>query len=417
MTDDQAINPLANGGQFAGEADVRAMLGDARIAAARSQIEALFARGYGDRIPLESRPLLGAFCEEYLNNWLFKAAASDAQHPRFVRDFMPAYSWHGHDVPGARTGGDNPDNCYRLAGIEHGTRYRVTGKVLEGRPANTSFTLTANYGTSQTIQTIEDFELEIGADGSFEILIDDGTGEKTPNHLVTRPGVRFLFVRDSMMDWAQETPLQLSIERLGDANAGPVSLEEMTLRAVQNALGDLHLYFWFQNVWSGLKENTITPAQAFSGSGGGLVTQGISNGNFRLGPDDAAIIEYDPAGAGYAAVQLTEWLYRSRDYHRIQSSLTAAQSAADSDGLVRLVIARRDPGVWNWLDTGGHEHVFSILRWQRMRADGPSISSSLRLTTVDRLRAELPAETRWIDADERKDQLETRLAAYGRRIR
>src|SRR3546814_5197748 len=81
-----------------------------------------------------------------------------------------------------------------------------------------------------------------------------------------------------------------------------------------------------------------------------------------LGPDDAAILEYDPAGAGYAAVQLTEWLYRSRDYHRIQSSLTAAQSAIDRDGRIRLVIARRDPGVWNWLDTGGHEHVFSILR-------------------------------------------------------
>src|SRR3546814_1073057 len=79
----------------------------------------LFARGYGERSPAESRPLLAAFCEEYLNNWLFKAAASDAQHPRFVRDFMPAYRWHGNEVPGARTGGDNPDNCYRLAGIEH----------------------------------------------------------------------------------------------------------------------------------------------------------------------------------------------------------------------------------------------------------------------------------------------------------
>src|SRR3546814_9573641 len=74
-----------------------------------------------------------------------------------------------------------------------------------------------------------------------------------------------------------------------------------------------------------------------------------------LGPDDAAILEYDPAGAGYAAVQLTEWLYRSRDYHRIQSSLTAAQSAIDRDGRIRLVIARRDPGVWNWLDTGGQD--------------------------------------------------------------
>src|SRR3546814_10734059 len=89
-------NPIANPGQFAAEADVRAMLHDPRIVAARAQIEMLFARGYGDRIPAESRPLLAAFCEEYLNNWLFKAAASDAQHPRFVRDFMPAYRSEEH---------------------------------------------------------------------------------------------------------------------------------------------------------------------------------------------------------------------------------------------------------------------------------------------------------------------------------
>src|SRR3546814_2189510 len=102
MTPSSMTNPIANPGQFTAEADVRDMLHDPRIVAARAQIEMLFARGYGDRIPAESRPLLAAFCEEYLNNWLFKAAASDAQHPRFVRDFMPAYRWHGNDVPGAR---------------------------------------------------------------------------------------------------------------------------------------------------------------------------------------------------------------------------------------------------------------------------------------------------------------------------
>lgn len=415
MTSSSMTNPIANPGQFAAEADVRAMLQDPRIVAARAQVEMLFARGYGDRIPAESRPLLAAFCEEYLNNWLFKAAASDAQHPRFVRDFMPAYRWHGNDVPGARTGGDNPDNCYRLAGIEHGTRYRVTGRIRDAKPANISFTLTANYGTSQTIQTIEDHELDLAGDGSFELWIDDGTGEAR-NRLVTRPGVKFLFVRDSIMDWAVETPLELAIERLGDAKSAPITVDEMAARATQHALGDLYLYFWFQNVWSGLTPNSITAPQAFRGAGGGLVTQGISNGSYRLGPDDAAILEYDPAGAGYAAVQLTEWLYRSRDYHRIQSSLTAAQSAIDRDGRIRLVIARRDPGVWNWLDTGGHEHVFSILRWQRMRADGPALSSSLRLTTIDRLKSELPADTRWVDSNERQAQLEARLAAYARRV-
>src|SRR3546814_10943252 len=103
-----------------------------------------------------------------------KAAASDAQHPRFVRDFMPAYRWHGNDVPGARTGGDNPDNCYRLAGIEHGTHYRVPGRIRDANTANTSFTPTANYGPSQTNQTTENQEMELVDTTSFELGIDDG---------------------------------------------------------------------------------------------------------------------------------------------------------------------------------------------------------------------------------------------------
>jgi hypothetical protein len=409
-------NPIANAGQFAAEADVIAIRQDPRIVAARAQIEALFARGFADRIPAESRGLLGAFCEEYLTNWLFKAAASDSQHPRFVRNFMPAHHWSGHDVPGARTGGDNPDNTYRLAGIEHGTAYRVTGRAAVRVPANISFTLTANYGTSQTVQTIEHHELELATDGSFAITIDGEPANGRPNHLTTRPGTKFLFVRDSMMDWAHETPLELHIERLGDANADPLTRETMAARAAEHALGDLYLYFWFQNVWSGLTPNTITRPDTFGGSGGGLVTQGICNGSILLGPDDAAILDYDPAEAGYAAVQLTEWLYRSLDYQRIQSSLTAAQSVIDSDGRIRLVIARRDPGVANWLDTGGMERVFTIMRWQKMQPEGRPLSAQVQLTTIDRLRSELPGDTVWFGPEQRAAQLAARIAAYNRRI-
>lgn len=410
-------NPIANAGQFAAERDVVALSDDPRVQAARRTVEMLFARGYGDRIPRSDRPLLPVFCDEYATNWLFKAAASDAQHPRLVRNFMPGHSWHGHDVPGARTGGDNPDNCYRLAGIAHGMRYRVTGRLPDRRPANVSFTLTGNYGTSVTIQTIEDHQLAIDGNGEFAITIDDQPADGRPNHLTTAPHAKFLFVRDSLMDWAVETPLELEIERLGPAKRDPIGLDEMAARAAFRMVEDVPLYFWFQNVWSGRNPNTLEPPATNRG-GGGLVTQGLAHGTFRLGPEDVAIIEYDPSGAGYAAIQLTEWLYRSLDYHRIQSSLTAAQSTADGDGRLRAVIARRDPGVANWLDTGGHADVFAILRWQRIppaRYEG-GLTARLILSRHDRLKADLPPDTTWYGTDERRAQLAARIAAYARRI-
>lgn len=412
-------NSIANPGQFAAEADVVAIRGDPRVQQARVQIEALFGRGYGDRLPEEDRPLLGAFAEEYLTNWLFKAAASDAQHPRFVRNFMPAHRWHGHDVPGARTGGDNPDNCYRLAGIAHGTSYRVTGRIIERKPGNVSFTLTGNYGTSVTIQTIEDHDLQVEADGCFVITIDDSPAAGRRNHLTTAAHVKFLFVRDSMMDWGAETPLELQIERLGNAKTGPLSRDEMATRAAFRAIEDVPLYFWFQNVWSGLALNSMRPPflPAAKGVTGGLVTQGIAHGTLALGDEDAAIIQYDPAGAGYAGIQLTEWLYRSLDYHRTQSSLTAAQSAIDADGRIRCVVSKRDPGVANWLDPSGHTHSHLILRWQAMAGDAAErMHAGLRIVRFDELARELPPGTRWLNGEERKAQLDARLKTYARRL-
>ena len=409
-------NPIANSGQFAAEEAVIAMRADPRFAATRELIEKLFAMGYGDRIPPDDRPLLGAFCDEYLTNWLFKAAASDAQYPRFVRNFMPAHRWHGHDVPAARTGGDNPDNCYRLAGIEHGTRYRVTGSLGADRPSTVSFTLTANYGTSMTVQTIESHELQCDADGRFALTIDATPADGRPNHLTTQPNVKLLFVRDSMMDWAHETPLDLRIERIGDAKADPVSLEDMILRGVQHALHDVQLYFWFQNLFSGLAPNKLTAPEAPGGRNGGLTTQASAHVNFQLQPDDAAIVEYEPAGAGYSAFQLTEWLFRSADYQTIQSSRNTSQCSVDRDGRVRLVIARRDPGVANWVDTGDRSHVLAMLRWQKMAPGAKLPRAGLRMTSIKRLKEELPKETSWLSPEQRASQLAARVAAYNRRI-
>ncbi|MDO7835005.1 hypothetical protein Q4610_08075 [Sphingobium sp. HBC34] len=409
-------NPIFTPAQLAAEADVRAMRADPRGEPVRAQIAKYFEIGYGSRLPDEMRPMLGELADEFLTNWFFKAAASDSQHPRLVRNFMPAHDWHGTSVPGARTGGDNPDNCYRLAGIEHGTRYRLSGRTIGRRPANISFALANNFGTSQTVALLEDHDLLWEEDGSFVIEIDDRPKAGRTNHLQTSPGNKFLFVRDSMMDWASETPLDLTIERMGEAKAPPIDRDDMFARAIHHALRDVFQYFWFQNMVSSIVLNEILPARSLASTGVGLSTQGTSSGHFRLDADDAFILTWDPAGAGYAAVELTDWLYRSLDYQHIQSSQTAAQSHVDNDGFIRTVIARRDPGVWNWLDTGGYANVLMILRWQAMQSGGRPIFASLHRTTIDGLRGELPPETRWVNEQERAAQLAGRVSAYQRRI-
>ena len=94
------------------------------------------------------------------------------------------------------------------------------------------------------------------------------------------------------------------------------------------------------------------------------------------------------------------------------------QSAVDGDGIIRVAIARRDPGVANWLDTGGTKEVFTILRWQALAAEpiNGEPRASLKMSTYDRLRSDLPADTVWVNASQRKASLNARIAAYQRRI-
>jgi hypothetical protein len=412
------INPVDNAGQIEAENDVIALWQDARILAAREHAERLWRNAWADSIPEESAAGVGTAVDEYVSNWLFKAAASDSQHPRFVRNFMPPHHWHGHDVPGARTGGDNPDNTYRLAGIAHGSRYRVTGRVLGREPANTSFTLVGDYGTSVTIQTIESRTLERHDEGAFVITIDDQPANGRRNHITTAPHAKFLYVRDSMEDWASETPYALEIERLGPAAAAPILRDEMAERAAFRARDDVPLYFWFQSTFINMTPNSWRFLPANRGTGG-LVTQAIGRGWFNLALEDAAIIDFQPGGAAYSAIQMGSWLFQSIDADRLTSSVTRAQSVADGDGRIRAVIARQDPGVANWLDCGGQSRVMAMLRWQGLNSgthtddEGPGFS--VRMVKLDELPKALPIDTTWLTVAQREVQRADRKAAFDRR--
>ena len=411
------INPIDNAGQAAAEADVIALWDDDRIKAAREHVERLWRNAWADSIPDEAAAGVETMVDEYMTNWLFKAAASDSQPPRFVRNFMPAHTWHGRDVPGARAGGDNPDNVYRLAGIAHGSRYRVTGRVVGQEPANVSFTLVGDYGTSVTIQTIESQALERHDDGSFVITIDDQPAAGRRNHITTAPHAKFLYVRDSMENWASETPFALEVERLGSAASVPLSRDEMAHRAAFRAKDDVPLYFWFQSTFTNMRPNSWRFLPPNRGTGG-LVTQAIGRGWFDLGPDDAVIIDFQPGGAAYSAIQLSSWLFQSYDADRITSSLNRAQCVPDADGRIRAVIARRDPAVANWLDCGGFSRIMAMLRWQGLppaqAEGGPDFTAQLvKLDDLDRV---LPQGTRRLTPAERSGQCGARAVAFARRF-
>jgi hypothetical protein len=96
-----------------------------------------------------------------------------------------------------------------------------------------------------------------------------------------------------------------------------------------------------------------------------------------------------------------------------QSSLNAFQAHIDSDGYVRVVISPSDPGVPNWLDTGGYLRGGIQVRWNNCTSAPNPVATKIKLADM---RAHVPAETPAVALAERETALrDRRLAAQMRR--
>jgi hypothetical protein len=412
------INPIANRDQFAAEETALRVLGLPQLQEARKKAAFLWRLAYGVDVSAEALETFDDAMDEWVTNYVIKAVASDANHPRFVRNFMPPHAWAGRKFPGARIGGDNPDNCYRFAAVAHGARYAVHGRTVGPVPASVTFTLVANFGSSVTVETIDYGGLDVAADGSFTILIDGDPPAGRANHLRTVPSVKFLFVRDSLGDWTSETPLDLTIERLDAALADPLSDTQIADRAVHRLIEDVPLYYWFTRLCTGKPLNTML-GPIPSGQLGGLVSQAGTQSRFKLADDEAAVLTIDPAGATYAAIAACDWWFRSLEYWHRTASFTQANAVRDPDGCYTFVLSGSDPGVHNWVDTCGRHEILLQYRWQGLPIDpvrsGPAVRMA-RVVKLAELDTVLPQGTTMVTPRDREQQREWRRAGYARRL-
>ncbi len=286
--------------------------------------------------------------------------------------------------PYTKLGLDNPDTLYFHAYLRPESEYIVTGQ--RGTTADLSFqVLGGDYSPVQvpdSLSAFDDREIEIDADGSFEVRF--GPGRAGRNYFTLGEGSAMLIVREVYSDWATERRGMITIRRAGAEGQAPVPPDTSALAKRYGVAGKmlisrLRTFLQFPE-WFYLKlpVNTLTEPRS---TPGGLTTQFSSVGHYDLGPDEAMIITV-PAAPGdvapYQGIQLGTMWYISLDYINHQTSLTADQARADPDGMLRFVVSERDPGVVNWLECTGHQRGYLQLRWQRLAraltpADGPSV--------------------------------------------
>ena len=151
-----------------------------------------------------------------------------------------------------------------------------------------------------------------------------------------------------------------------------------------------------------------------AGERSGMRGQAYGMGHFQCEAHEAVVIEFSPPPCVHWGMSLANGYWECVEYASRQSSLNRAQATLDPDGVMRAVIAHRDPGVANWLDPGGQvDGTLSIRFLHAERA--PEIS--FQRLPLEALGEALPADTPRMDAHTRGEVLAARRKALLRRFR
>ena len=271
--------------------------------------------------------------------------------------------------PFTKMGLDNPDTLYFGTRVQAGRDYVVTG--TRGTTTDLSFQLLGGEYTDDNVPDSEtafdDRQLDIGANGDYEWRFTPKTNAQ-------------LVIREVYNDWSAQRG-KVAIARVDTAGTAPPPLTNDLIekrfavagkQLVQRIKTWLQFPQWF---YMNIPVNTMVAPRL---TPGGLATQYSSAGHFELTPDQALVITLPATDAPYLGFQLGSLWYVSLDYINHQSSLNGTQAQVDADGKIRIVVADRNPGVTNWVETLGHRKGFLQFRWQRVsreltEADGPTV--------------------------------------------
>lgn len=409
----------------------------------------------------------------FLHNAIERSFHSDKTRPA-IRNILSVFN---------RATIDNSDAIYFSAAIDGRESYCLRGQVEDTRvwrgeePAK-SGRLAPHYvifeassgvmagdsgdlrelipGVKAQTGTLDSSAIAVDPDGSFEILLaperpDGHSGNfistlkitARPNPLdPDAPLERYadhISGRQLFYDWEREDAIHFSITQLGAEGTAPAAYDAEQAAAELRRCGELvrgQMHFW-NAFWTipmgiyGKREGSIPgiefPRNGFNNinaasgaTGGGMSTNLYAGGVFELEPDEALIIENRiPSPPQYIGFQIANLWGESIEYGNQIGSLNGDQCEADADGVIRLVIAHRDPGVPNWIDTTGHREGFLTPRWAYSETPPPEQWPTITATKVafDEIRKNLPADTREVTPEARREQVRIRQEHVLRRYR
>ncbi len=277
-------------------------------------------------------------------------------------------------------GGGNPDAVYRTVNVRDDATYRITGVI-----GNAGFSSFEFLDGSRQTGSLVVADLRPDAHGRFEVSF--GPHEQPGNWLRVVPGTSTILWREFFGDWASARPTRMRIDCIDHPAGGWPPLTADYTRRQFDALGRwmvATLDFMNQRFLTGRAELRNSFRQTATRADSDLPY--VYDGYYVLGPDEALVIETPAFPSKYWGMQLTNPLWTTTNFTDHHSSLNNSQTRVDSDGMVRMVVAHRDPGVANWLDTCG---ITEGQLFYRIASEKPAVQRThrdLATTAVDWMR-------------------------------
>jgi hypothetical protein len=285
-----------------------------------------------------------------------------------------------------KMGADNPDNYYFNAAISGKYEYRITGQRNSVSYLG-FFTQNGNYGTTGGLQPcgkLEDGSLLLEDDGSFEIILS-----KTPkgkNWLKTDEETSLVMVRQTFADHQKETAATVFIGNLdGRKTPGPITpaMIDEGLQTAALFVGGASFLFskWakdFQKHTNKLPQFDPGVSNAAGGDPGII----YYHSHWKLKPDETLVIEVKPPECEMWNFQLNNYWMESLDYRYFPVCINQSGAKYEPDGSVKVIVAHKDPGLPNWIDTCGHNEGTMCWRWYRLKPGEMGVEPKCRVVPV-----------------------------------
>ncbi len=307
-----------------------------------------------------------------------------------------------------------PDFVYTYAPIRGEGTYRIAGQRGTSLFAVVTVSETYFTRTDKPKPGLANYDVDaltIGADGRFEVLLStEKPRDWRGDWWYLDPKATNLGVRHAMYDWANEVDPRMSIERVDIPAARPKpTAAEIAERMEEIAQWmEFSIQHWLIHLDATRKKGILNRFEVtdYSGFTGSSWPQVYLETLFEIEEDEALVIETAiPDRVRYWSFMLADELFATIDWTNRQSSLNGHQARLDSDGRFRGVLSLRDPGVPNWLDTGGYLRGVIQNRWNQ--ASSAPCPTMKRVKLAD-LRKHLPKDTSVISPAERERTLRAR---------